>query len=342
MIKLEGVTMHKEAIVVGVIGLSLLGCNQDSGTSSDIDGVGSEVAASALSGGALSSAGMVAQNRGRSSKKGGRSLASSFQKGGQSWLNFLNPLPNSWAIPLCRENTLFSSCSNNTETLSLNHCSTWLDRAISIQGSMTLVWTGDGCCTSNPLSASSVTPCSYLRKTVNQTGKTDPMIRSIGSHSVTLNTEDVSGFSEHKTGGFSVLCTGTDSNPTCGGEREMMILGAHYHGQSGRGLWDHTVSTEEPVVIQGTNASGSQQKIVSGKVKVQHNLAQFVSVSTVTSPLTYSEDCCFPTGGSIQTEFDGGPLDGKQETLVFSSDCGNALLNNTQNQLKGLALKHCL
>jgi hypothetical protein len=154
-----------------------------------------------------------------------------------------------------------------------------------------------------------------------------------------LNTEDTSGYATPKTGGFTVLCQGAGGTATCGGQRQITIQGAHYAGESGRATWDHTVSTDDALVIQG---SGATRQVLSGTVRVQHNKAQYTSVTTVTTTLTHSANCCFPTGGSVSTTFSGGPYDGKTETLTFGPTCGASTLTDTKQQATGLTLHHCL
>ena len=301
--------------------LAVFGCNGGSGAS---DGTGSEVATAAISGGVTTSEASIALNSGREEVR-------SFAR----ILNRLNPISSAWAVPSCSWSSLISACNSNSETLTYDGCSNPNDPAIKILGSESLVWTGAGCCTSAPLSASSTTPCSFVRRTVNASGATDPLVRSVGAHSVTLNTEEISGYDQPKTGGFGVACQGQGGNSTCEAQREITIAGAHYTG----GRWDHTVSTDTPVVIQG---HGATRNVLSGTVRVQHNQAKYTSITAVTSTLTHTEGCCFPTGGSIRTTFVGGAFDGKSESMTYGPGCGESTLSDTENQRTGLALHHCL
>jgi hypothetical protein len=223
--------------------------------------------------------------------------------------------------------------------VTFNHCASPEDRAIAIEGSETLAWSGSGCCNIDPLSASSSPACSFTRRTVTATGEADPLVRSVGANAVTLNTEDSSGYREKKSGGFSILCQGSGGTQNCDAQRQLSIAGAHYTGQSGRSLWDHTVSTDVPIMIQG---HGENRKVLSGVVRVQHNLLKMTSLTTITSTLTHSADCCYPTGGAVTTTFSGGVLDGKSESMTFGPGCGEASLDNTSHQRTGLTLHHCL
>jgi hypothetical protein len=308
---------------------TICGCNNndDSGSSAS-DGTGSEVASAAIGGSVAASEGAVAMGQ-ESPKKG---FLVKFK-------NAITPIPNSWAVPACDWSSNITSCNANAETLTFDDCASLSDRAISIRGSETLYWTGDGCCTSSPLSASSQIPCTFNRRTVDKNGERDPIIRSVGANSITLDTENSSGYSDSKKGGFTVTCQGIGANTTCDGQREITIQGAHYSGQSGRTVWDHTVSTDAPLIVQG---HGEGRKVLSGTIRAQYNLAQYQSITTIKSTLTFDKNCCFPTGGSISTTFEGGQFDGKLETVTFGPECGSARLENTNQKQIGLMLHHCL
>jgi hypothetical protein len=308
--------------------LPAVGCNSDGGGSDVSDGTGSEIASAAMGGIVGTSEGSVSAKRNMEKPN----FLAKLKRG-------LNPISTGWAVPGCDWPTLITSCNANAETISFDGCSSSNDRAILIQGSETLFWTGNGCCTSKPLTASSETPCSFIRRTVNKFGESDPLIRSVGAHSITLDTEGSSGHFEQKSGGFSVGCQGSGTNATCDGQRQITIQGAHYTGRSGRASWDHTVSTDLPLVVQGHDSS---RKVLSGKVRVQHNLAHYVSVTVIEAPLTYQDSCCFPTGGTVTTSFSGGALDGKSEKLTYGPGCGNAQLENSDHKQSGFELHHCL
>lgn len=300
------------------------------GSGADVsDGTGSEVAVSAISGSSSASEGTVAYQLDPHSK------LSPLQK----LKNAVSPISTAMAVPQCNWSSVITACSGGVETLSFDSCSTLFDPAIRINGSESLIWTGASCCTATPLSASSTTPCSFTRRTIDSTGKSDPLSSAIGSNAVTLDTENASGYDKSLSGGFSVTCQGTSSDPTCNGQREITIAGAHYTGKTDRSQWDHTVSTDAPIVEQGHGAS---RRILSGTVRVQHNLAQVTSLTTIKDPLTHTAGCCYPTGGSISTTFTGGKLDGKTETMTFSSKCGEVQLATVTQKVTGLTLHHCL
>ncbi len=300
------------------------------GNSSDVtDGTGSEVAVAAMSGSSSASEGTVAHHL-------DPRINPSYLERVQSTLS---PVSTAMAVPLCDWSSVITSCTAGVETLSFDSCSTPLDHAIRIQGSESLTWTGATCCTANPLSASSTTPCSFTRRTIDSAGNSDPLKRSIGSNSITLDTESPSGYDKSLQGGFNVTCKGTAQNATCDGQREIAIMGAHYTGKTDRSQWDHTVSTDEPIVEQG---HGSSRRILSGTIRVQHNLAQVTSITTIKDPLTHTAGCCYPTGGSISTTYIGGKLDGKTESMSFGSTCGEANFTNFSQKQTGLTLHHCL
>lgn len=312
--------------LLGLVGSGLAGCG--SGTTTVSDGTGSEVGTAAIGGSSTASEGSVALNGAPSRPAGYIAKVA----------HFLQPLPSAWAVPSCNW-SLMSGCTNNSESMSFSSCSAPSDPAIRIEGSQTLTWTGASCCTSTPLAASSTTPCSFSRRTINASGTADPVIRSVGSHSVTLNTEDSSGYDVKKSGGFTVTCQGNGSDNTCGGQRSIVIAGAHYSGISGRGDWDHTVSTDVPLVEQG---SGASRRVLSGTLRIQHNVGQYTSIMKIQTALTHTSGCCFPTGGSAVTTFSGGKLDGKSETVTYGPACGDATLVTSDQKSSGLTLHHCL
>src|SRR6185437_4712009 len=101
-------------------------------------------------------------------------------------------------------------------------------------------------------------------------------------------------YAKAKTGGFTVTCQGSNDNNTCDAQRQIEIAGAHYTGKLGSAHWDHTVSTDQPIIVQN---DGAERKILSGIIRVQDNGLQQTSLTTITSTLTHSSGCCFPTGG---------------------------------------------
>jgi hypothetical protein len=314
---------------VALLSISVLLTNCKESSDEASTGVETEVAIAAISGTSNSSEARLSDNADFRQKK---SFLAHLQ-------GVLSPIPNAWAVPSCSWSSLITGCSSNSSTITFDGCSDSSDHAISIKGSLTLAWTGVGCCTSNPLNASSIIPCTFTRRTLGADGSTDPVIHALGSHSVTLNTEDNSGYNEAKTGGFTVTCQGAEGNNTCDGQRQIVINGAHYVGQSGRGDWDHTVSTENPLIVQG---HGENRRTLSGSISVQNNLLKYTSVTTITSTLTHSSNCCYPTGGTVSTTFSGGTLDGQTESMKFGPGCGTVTLNDTKQQKTGLTLHHCL
>jgi hypothetical protein len=305
-------------------------CESGNTGSSDLsDGTGSEVAVAAMGGSSSASEGTIAHHLDP------RAKPSYFEK----LKNEINPISTALAVPSCDWSNVITSCSGNVETLSFDSCSIPLDPAIKIQGSESLTWTGANCCSANPLLASSTTPCSFTRRTIDHTGASDPLKRSIGSNYVMLDTETPSGYDQSLSGGFQVTCKGTSGNATCDGQREIAILGAHYTGKASSADWDHTVSTDTPIIEQG---HGGSRQIISGTIRVQHNQAKMTSITTIKDPLTHTAGCCYPTGGSITTTYTGGKLDGKTETMSFTPTCGEVKLANETQQQTGLTLHHCL
>jgi hypothetical protein len=103
-------------------------------------------------------------------------------------------------------------------------------------------------------------------------------------------------------------------------------------------FWNQTMTTAEdkPIVISDT---GANKQIVSGELVVQHNLANFIGRTEIQSPLTFSANCCHPTGGSIQITFEGSKSG--SQTLRYSESCGQAELVAEDGSEASLLLRHC-
>ncbi len=305
-------------VLLSVFTLLINGCGS-SGSSTTSNGSGSEIAASSVAGASSSTEGTIALlNMGPTIKK---SLFASVK-------DQFSLLQNAWGTT-CSSIAAGASCSGSTLTYDLgtsgNGCTTG---AVSWTGNMIFTWTTGSCVNSPKNSAANA----VFTRTTDTTGLT----RTAGSNSIVTTTQDSSGYSTPKTGGMTITC----GSSGCSSGRSIVINGVHYTGSSvSLPKWDHTVSTDDPVVMTGT---GGTRVISSMTVRVQHNLAQFMSVTTVASPLTHTAGCCFPTGGTISTSYSGGPYDGKSETLVFSSTCGQATLTPSGGTASSITLTHCL
>ena len=117
-------------------------------------------------------------------------------------------------------------------------------------------------------------------------------------------------------------------------------------GEEGQALkvkWDHSVSNDSahPVQIVGT---GKDKKILAGGVtKLQHNLMEFTSITTINEDLSFAKGCCHAVTGKVSTVFTVDK-EGKlraPEVLKFSSQCGVAELTASDGSQASVQLKGC-
>jgi hypothetical protein len=111
-------------------------------------------------------------------------------------------------------------------------------------------------------------------------------------------------------------------------------------------IYDHSVSGQATV----TESAGASSRTISGSLKVYHNLMRVIGTSTLTN-VTHSDNCCYPTGGTITTAFSAGSnvqpsllgskVVGKSETLTFTG-CGTATLAGADGSSADVTLAHCL
>lgn len=303
---------------ISVFGVLESGCGTS--TSSTSDGTTSITAASNMSGAANAPSGTVF-NDPKFNKKTYASKIYDF---------FVN---SAWATT-CGSVITGTYCSGSTLTATLGGCS-FLNSLATATGSMIFTWTTGSC--ASPPSSSAASAVFTRTAGDNGSGGGSPIvITGVSGNSVTITTQDTSGFSVSKTGGTTVTC---GSSGTCATGRSTTINGVHWVGNYFGSSFDHTISTSSPLTMTGT---GSSLQISGGTTLVQHNLAKFTATSAITSTLTFSSGCCVPTGGSISTTFSGGSLDSKTESLAFSSTCGSATLTNSTGKTSTVTLPFCI
>jgi hypothetical protein len=200
-------------------------------------------------------------------------------------------------------------------------------------------------CTGSSFQLSSQPSGCVVTRTTPTGGNTRTLTRQSGqSHAVNIDTTSPGGWDSSistNSGGTVISAEGSGSSGFSA--RQIAINGTHLTSTlDGQVNWNHTVSTDpnNPLEFVGVGAS---KVLTSGTVILQHNLAKFTSSSVVQSPLVFSNvNCCFPTSGSVETTFHGGPYDGKTETIEFSSDCGEATLVNSAGVSSSVTLSDCL
>ncbi len=144
------------------------------------------------------------------------------------------------------------------------------------------------------------------------------------------------------TNGGVVATCGANGCASGGG---IVINGSHLIGTetpaggSSTTIWNHTVSTGTDALTV-TVTDGVPE--VNGSVTVQHNLAKFTSTAVFNDVTWGSGGCCFPTSGTVQSNFVSGTNAGKSETLTFSSACGEATLTTAKGDTVSLTLLHCI
>jgi hypothetical protein len=241
---------------------------------------------------------------------------------------FLNPIPEAFADGQCPTWATTSCDSNGNLVLTFTNC----HRGLSVwNGSETLAFSSRAVCDARtngdvPLSGS-----------VDRTFG-DPTTRTLGNIQVSFDTTSLSGYQTQVAGGVHV-----DFGQDASGDpqRTVDIKGIHEvatNVSQNSTRWDHTFYSDpaNPMVIV---KSGAKKTIPSGNFTLEHNLAKWTAAVTVKSTLSFSADCCHPTGGSIESDYTGSKT--QSETLTFKSTCGEATLTAADGSSVDVLLKHC-
>ncbi len=319
------------------------GANHDVGAGDLVDGQGSEVAVSVVSGALNNTGGSALGWNGPRL----RARRSSFDRA----LELLNPVGMAWAATwTCTGASLspaFAGPAGDPYTYTPVSCSvTWKNgkTASSVwDRSFTLVY-GPSCDALHPFIAHQAADCS-LARTTGAGGNTRTLTGPDGyAYSITHDTNgagsgyDVTVSPAPNNDGVVVTCGagGCDTGGT------LVINGSHLTGTmttaAGRSatLWNHTVSGSVAVV----GPAGG--RVVNGTLTVQHNIVQRTS-STAFAGVTYGDaNCCFPSAGSVTTIKLNGPRAGQSETLSFGGACGEATLTTFSGSAVALTLEHCI
>lgn len=334
-----------DLITVGLWVTAIAGCSSSTTVSESDDGSGSEVATSVVSG---------ALNSGADSKVGLNEPQRSEPRRSIDWfLERLNPIGTAHAADWsCTARLLDPPFTGpGSYTLTPGDCSVTIGgKTISADWSSTFTLDyGTSCDVLHRSIFNQAVNCS-LTRTTDANGNTRTFTGPDGgSYSVTHNTNgqgtgwDSSVSPAPSNAGVTVTC-GVGG---CSAGFTVAIAGSHLSGDvsgpkgASAKLWDHTVSTGSGGI--SVTHSGSSM-LASGTVTVQHNRAKFTSTTTFESVVYGDANCCFPTGGSVSTQFSGGPFKGKTETLTFSASaaCGDAQLTRPDGTSAALTLTHCI
>jgi len=328
-------------MLVLVVGLQW-GCGANNFSGEVVDGQGSEVATSVVSGALNNTEGALLGWNGASRLK--RNIL-------ERAVEALNPIGVAWAATWnCTGGTLtptFSGPAGDPYAYTPVSCTVvWKNgkTASSVwDGTFSLSY-GPSCDDQHPFIGRQAAGCS-LTRTTDASGNTRSLTGPDGaSYSVTHDTNgagtgyDLSASPPPSNDGVVVTCAADG----CAAGGTLVINGSHLTGTvtsaAGRSLtlWDHTVSGA--LAVQGTGTG----RVVSGTVAVEHNLVQRTS-STTFNAVTYGDAaCCFPTAGSVTTTMQNGPRAGKSETLTFGAACGEATLTRFSGATVALTLEHCI
>jgi hypothetical protein len=308
-----------------------------------LDGQGSEIAVSVVSGALNNTGGSTLGWNGPAL----RLKQSRFDRA----LEMLNPVGVAWAAAwTCSGGTLspaFAGPASDPYTYTPVSCHvTWNNGKTASavwDGTFTLNY-GPSCDDQHPFIGQQAAGCS-LTRTTGASGNTRTLTGPEGRlYSVTHNTNgagtgyDPAPALAPSNDGVMVTCgaSGCDSDGT------LVISGSHLTGTvttaAGRTatLWDHTVTG----TIEVVGPAGA--RVVSGTVTVEHNIVRRTS-STVFTGVTFGDAfCCFPSAGSVATTMQDGLRAGETETLTFSSTCGEATLTTFSGSTVALTLEHCI
>jgi hypothetical protein len=107
--------------------------------------------------------------------------------------------------------------------------------------------------------------------------------------------------------------------------------------QNGRTIFNHSIYTEQPIVVNGTHLAGN--RVANGTVKISHNLARSLSTVSLSDLRWANPACCFPTSGRVVNQLTGN-LSG-QFTVEFTATCGRVNFTDTTGQMSVVQLNSC-
>lgn len=159
----------------------------------------------------------------------------------------------------------------------------------------------------------------FLTATDDEVIRTHDFTRTTPWGAVITSTSDAkSDYTNLSYGGGSTLTklAGPNNN------YELVILGKHRTRTTagGRSALDLSIRTTTPIVM--TNLIRSQRTINSGRLEVAHNLKEFTVAFEPSSPLTFSSNCCYPIGGTLNIEISGSINTTGQ--IEFNNSCDTA------------------
>jgi len=120
--------------------------------------------------------------------------------------------------------------------------------------------------------------------------------------------------------------------------RTVTIYGLHrvIKGTQGQRLADHSI-TSSGLTVTGTRATAD--RTVSGSLNLYHNLANYTATQTFTAVKWGSASCCYPTSGTISSNFSGSVTG--TTLLTFTTTCGAATFQGSDGVSTSVALSQC-
>jgi hypothetical protein len=114
---------------------------------------------------------------------------------------------------------------------------------------------------------------------------------------IITNSSDTTNYKKVTIGGGIKTAFGSTSSLNILGLRVTREIG------SNQVIYDHTIRSNTPFSVTGTQAAGSRE-VISGSVTVDHNVDQY-SAYGVISDLKWNTTCCVPASGTINFTFSG-------------------------------------
>jgi hypothetical protein len=338
-------SLTKIALLTMAAGLAGAGCRAQ--TVVNTDGEGSEVATSVVGGALNSTTGSAVAVNGSWQRHQRGTL--------EKLIDLLSPVRPAWAATWsCTGGSLaptFSGPGADPYAYTPMSCMvTWKNgktASSSWSGAFSLSY-GSSCDDSHAFIESQTTACTLTRTT-----GTTPNTRTVTGPDgkVYAVTHDTNGAA---TGWDSTVVPAPNNNGVvltcasggCATGLNIAVNGSHITGAvtaaggSAEKFWDHTVSTgTSGITVTGAGAN----RVATGSITVQHNLAKFTSTTTFNNVAFGDTTCCFPTGGNVTTSFEDGPDVNKTETLTFGGGaCGEAALTAADGTTSAVTLQHCL
>jgi hypothetical protein len=324
-------------LVLGLVGFSgvVSGCGSSSSSSSaSEDSSVSGVAAGAV-GGALSN----------SSSSGTLSMNLKSVKASRWSLADLNFIPDAMAMVSCPTYaSTGADCQASGDDMWLSYSDCTFAGHDAWNGVQALISSSSASCGSFPRPAANG---SLIRQYVQSAGALVPyqlsLTSSFGTTAViddataNLGNFDGDSITDIANGGY-----GSDVGFNSSDARDSVTVDHRIYVS---GVFDHSVDGQVAV----DEVAGASSRVVTGSVKVYHNLLKVVGTATF-NDVVHSDTCCMPIGGSISTVFSAGTnvsptaigklMVGKTETLTFTG-CGTGVLQAYDGTTSSVSLSRC-